>query len=455
MLVFSCGTVIVKLVQFLLMPLLTTYMNTSIYGTAEMINNLADLLLPFVTLNMYEAVFRYSINSECKRKDILNVSLSIYMISFFIGLIMSIVLNKISSHSFLLFLTIYTYAAFRFIGCYIRGKGLAIQYALGGVIDAVVLVVLMFFLIVVFDMGVNGYIISICGGYIVGSFFLFFSGKVYKDYRLEKINVKCFKIMLKYSFPLIAYGAGFWMITTSGRYILLWFTNASTAGIYIAAMKISAILNVLSQSFEYALKLSSVEAYESKDKEKFYSQIYLLFALIFIVIASLAISMSPMIASFMLKKEFFDGTIYIPLIIFSGIINCISCVYGNLYSVYMKTRRLILCAFIGMICNLLICVCLIPHLGIWGVIVASVFSYLSQLIYKLVDLKSFCRMNFHIKSLFVGMFILMLQTVIATVSGNIASLLSWIITLSIILFLLLWRKEDLKQLIDLLIKRFR
>ena len=44
--VFSMGTVMTKLIQFLLMPLYTSSLTTESYGAAELVNNLAEFFYP-------------------------------------------------------------------------------------------------------------------------------------------------------------------------------------------------------------------------------------------------------------------------------------------------------------------------------------------------------------------------------------------------------------------------
>ena len=54
--VFGLGNFIVKIIQFLLMPLYTTYLTAEIYGIAELVNNLTELyiqLLQYVYLKLY------------------------------------------------------------------------------------------------------------------------------------------------------------------------------------------------------------------------------------------------------------------------------------------------------------------------------------------------------------------------------------------------------------------
>ena len=51
-----------------MLPFYTSVMTAEVYGTAELLNNLSDMLFPIVTLSIYEAVSvccRSRPESEC------------------------------------------------------------------------------------------------------------------------------------------------------------------------------------------------------------------------------------------------------------------------------------------------------------------------------------------------------------------------------------------------------
>ena len=62
--VFAVGNLLAKLIQYFLLPLYTSAMTTETYGTAELLNNLSEMLFPIVTLAIYEAVFRFAVDPD-------------------------------------------------------------------------------------------------------------------------------------------------------------------------------------------------------------------------------------------------------------------------------------------------------------------------------------------------------------------------------------------------------
>ena len=79
--VFSMGTVMTKLIQFLLMPLYTSSLTTEAYGAAELVNNLAEFFYPILTLSAFEAVLRFLVGKEYGEKTIATAGLKLMILS--------------------------------------------------------------------------------------------------------------------------------------------------------------------------------------------------------------------------------------------------------------------------------------------------------------------------------------------------------------------------------------
>ena len=69
-LIITIGTVCTKLVTFFLLPLYTGILSTEEYGILDLLNVLVALLLPIVTFQVEQAVFRELINARENEKNI-------------------------------------------------------------------------------------------------------------------------------------------------------------------------------------------------------------------------------------------------------------------------------------------------------------------------------------------------------------------------------------------------
>ena len=73
-LIITIGKVCTQLITFFLLPLYTAILSTEEYGTVDLLNTLVSLLLPIVTFQVEQAVFRNLIdireNEDAKKKII-------------------------------------------------------------------------------------------------------------------------------------------------------------------------------------------------------------------------------------------------------------------------------------------------------------------------------------------------------------------------------------------------
>ena len=71
--ILSIGNFGSKLITFFLVPLYTNILTTSEYGTIDLITMLTTVIVPLITLNISEAVMRYSMDKDLNKEKILRI----------------------------------------------------------------------------------------------------------------------------------------------------------------------------------------------------------------------------------------------------------------------------------------------------------------------------------------------------------------------------------------------
>ena len=61
---FTISTFIPKAISFFLVPLYTNYLTTAEYGIADLVSTTVSLLVPILTLDINDAVMRYTIEDK-------------------------------------------------------------------------------------------------------------------------------------------------------------------------------------------------------------------------------------------------------------------------------------------------------------------------------------------------------------------------------------------------------
>lgn len=416
-LIFTAGTVLTKVVQFFLMPLYTSFMTADTYGIAELINNFSDFLLPVATLCVYEAAFRFAVDGHHDNRRVITAAWKLLSCSAAAGLLLATLLRFSWRYSYYFFLILYAYAGRTVCGYYVRGKGLSVVFSLSGLLGAVLTAALNIFFLAFLGMKISGYLLALGLSHLGSMLYLFFAGRIYSEIRWREDSRLILKSLLTYSAPLILYNIGYWLTTLSGRYLLLWMTDAETVGIYAAVIKIAALLNMFQQAFYAALQLNASRKFGDKGQEDYYSEIFQYYLGILMPCASAALCCTPLLAVFTLRNGFYAGRVYLPLIIYASIVDCLFCFFKSMYTVYRKTARTIPSIAIGAVVNVGACLTLIPRLRIWGVCTATLLCFLSQSLYRAVDVSLFTGIPIPWKRVLSELALLGVQTYLLSVDA--------------------------------------
>ncbi|MGN0159524.1 MAG: lipopolysaccharide biosynthesis protein [Brotaphodocola sp.] len=447
MAIFTLGTVLTKIVQFLLMPIYTTYMTTEAYGMAELTNNLSELLFPVVTLCIYEAVFRFVIGSKFTRAEIISAGIKMLLTSMVAGTLILFVWNRIFHYHYAgyLYFVLYVYSFRMLIAYYVRGKGYTKIFAASGIVNAVFLAFFSYMFLVYLGWNVEGYLLAIGFSYLASMIFLFVGGNVFEDF-CWNIETKCVrKELLQYSMPLVVYNIGYWITMMSGRYILLWGKDASTAGCYAAVVKLASVVNMFQQAFYAAFQLNTSREFESADKESYFTNIFKYYSSVMLVSGSVILSFSPILAKFTLKKDFYSARVYLSIVLFIAIIDCMFCFYKTMYTTYRLTKRAVPAMMIGATINLIVGIQVVKQYSIWGICFASLVCHVSQIIYRIVDVNKFVKIKCNWKYLLPNLILLLVQAILLVTDCIAGYVGSFCITCLILAVSVLVYKEDISD----------
>ena len=93
--IYFIGTFVSRLLQFFILPIITAIMTPEEYGTYDLIIVSSGLILPLVTLQVAEALFRFLFNSDKKyKKIIISTVTSLMMLGVLILSLLIIIENK-------------------------------------------------------------------------------------------------------------------------------------------------------------------------------------------------------------------------------------------------------------------------------------------------------------------------------------------------------------------------
>ena len=162
-LLISIGTFDSKLLVFLMVRFYTGYLTPAEYGTADLITQTANLLIPLVSLDIAEAVFRFAADRRGGREDAFNVGLRTIAIGS-AGLLLVIALlweiPAVREYGLLLATFVIASCGHALCAHFVRARGNTALFAFQGLLNTALFIGLNVLFLAMFRWGVRGYVLS-------------------------------------------------------------------------------------------------------------------------------------------------------------------------------------------------------------------------------------------------------------------------------------------------------
>lgn len=431
---FALGNLGSKLLQVFLVPYYTRTMTDAEFGTADVLQAVVALLLPLLSLTVYEAVFRYAMESDYDKNSVLSSGVAVTIIGTVFLCLAGAVTTLIYPIEFMWLVILNSVAnAFRSLySQYTRAVGKTALFTLDNVLITVYVLVFNILFISVFDLGVTGYMLGYTIANIISSLFLIFSLKGLSKVRISLIKSATVKQMLRFSIPLIPNSICWWLSSFASRLMITFYIGESANGLFAAAYKIPSLLSVIVTIFFQAWQISANEEFKKKDIADFYTEIHnYIFALIITVSSALTILCRP-ITSLFLGKDYQSAWGFMPTLLIAMTFFAFAQFLGSIYSANKKTGMAFITNLIGVIINLSLNFLLIKPLGVIGCAIATAVSYFVLWISRVIDTKKIVPIKYDVFTTVTAIIILTVQSVLITCNirfGYLASVCGLILLL--------------------------
>ena len=415
----------VKLVNLLMLPIYTKILTTQDYGTYDLLSVTVGLLVPVVTLTVYDATLRFALDNGKSKGDILITSNTVIIAGtavVTVGLIINYIFdfnNLIKDYSVLLALLLLLESASCNLTNFVKGMEKVKEAAVSGVIAAVVVAISNIILLVVLKWGVKAFFISSILGMICQIVYLFFTcsccqflkGKNDKTLRRE---------MLGYSCPLVANNVAWWITNASDRYIVSWLCGLSVNGVYSVGYKIPQMLVFFQSIFNQAWVLSAVNDFDPEDREHFFSTVYRLYNVCMVAGCSVLILLTKVLAHFLYSDEFYQAWIYVPLLVISIVFGSLSSYVGGIFVAVKDTGIIARSTLIGAAVNIVLNIVFVYWLGAIGAAISTVVSHVLVWVMRMTYVRRYIKLEINLIRDIASYLVLVVQfVVLLTISQNI------------------------------------
>ncbi|MGI6401780.1 MAG: lipopolysaccharide biosynthesis protein [Thermoguttaceae bacterium] len=348
--VFAFGSLLARLIQFVMLPFYTTYLTTGEYGSAELVFNFSQLMSPIATLSVASGVFRYAADNVDRRK-LLSTGLFVALCGQVVIISGALLWNSFCPVQYVGFFCILLLGeALKWMfGNVTRGFGSSKRFAMGGPVDVFTLSISNIILIGFMKMGVTGYLLSLVIANYTTSAYYFFASRLYRYLHPRAIDKEMLRALIVYSIPMMFNAVIWWFVNMSGRYIILFRGGEDLAGCFIAASKLPAVISMAATIFQQAWQFSTAKEVHSDTRDQFFSSVFRFFFYYVFSCATIVVALCPFIADLMLKKEFRQIGFLLPILFTSGLLYCFACFFGTFYNAFKQNAMIMVSTLVGAI----------------------------------------------------------------------------------------------------------
>ena len=396
--IVSIGKICTQLITFLLLPVYTAVLSNEEYGVVDLLNTLTSLLLPIVTLQIEQGIFRYLI--DCRENNEKQIKLITTIIRFMIIQSIACIVIFLCVSPFIHNEYKYFLMANLLMGIFsslllqiCRGLGDNATYAIGSFITGAFTVVLNVIFIVAFRLGAYGMLGAIAISNFICSVYIFLKRKIYKYIKPKQFDKKILKEIIKYSVPLIPNMISWWIVSASDRTIISAVIGIAQNGIYSAANKFSGVFTTLYSVFNLTWTESASININSEDRDEFFSKILDFVIRFFGCLCLGTIAVMPFVFNILINEKFAEAYYQIPILILGSVFNILVSFVGSIYVAKKLTKEIAKTSIISAVINIFVNIALIKSIGLYAASISTVIAYALMFIYRWIDVKKYVKFN--------------------------------------------------------------
>lgn len=438
--IFAISNMATKLITFFLVPLYTYCLNTEEYGVIDMFFTISSVLIPIVTLNVVEAIYRFSMDRDAENNKIVSIGIILFILCIILSLFLFPMLDLFpiySKYKFYYYFYIVTSAGYQIFAVNLKGQEKLKLFSIGNIINTFLVAFLNILFLKVFNFKIEGYFLAYIISNSICLIYAIIAGNIINIIKNFSFDKNLFKDMCKYSIVLIPTSFMWWIMKASDRIMLTHYSGLALNGIYAISYKIPTILQSIAAIFNQAWVFSAVKEKDSEDKNQYTNLIFrkLYFGLC-IISCFLLVFLKPFFSIY-ISKEYFTAWKYVPVLLIGTLFITFGTFLSSSYNVHKDSKGFLFSGLYGTLVNIILNFILIPKFSAFGAAIATCISYIVVFIYRLIDTQKYVKISFYRDYVYAMIIIVLLSILI-----YFDNFISIIVQLCFLIFFLIFSRNE-------------
>lgn len=399
MIVYGLGSVLGKIIPFILLPVITRMLpSTYYYGISDLAEVIVSFGASFSVMGLYDIMFRFYFEKEDEqyKKTLCSSTLTFVLLNAGIlggGLILlrepiARLVFRNDQYSDLVVIaatSIFFSAVSLIVSAPTRMKNKKELY-LG--VNAVIPLVSYSVAIVLLKLGVYEYalpVVTLCNYLLLTVIFIVINRK---HFDLKLHDWKLIGQMLRLGIPLVPNFVIYWIFNSSDKFMINYMLGTEAAGVYGVGAKLGHLSQLIYTAFAGGWQYFAFSTMKDEDQVQLTSKVFEYLGILTFASSIGITCLSKLIFGIMFTEEYSNGYLVMPYMFLAPLLLMLYQTAGNQFLVIKKTWPTMIILLFGAIANLFFNYIFIPMIGIEGAAIGTLLGYIvSVLICVIVLIK--------------------------------------------------------------------
>lgn len=449
--VFTVGKLLSKLLVFCMTWLYTACLSPAEYSTADLIVNMANLLIPLACLGISEGIFRSAAAQTGDKEAFFTNGLAVLGAGSVIFLLLSPLIGLIpffAGTAWLVALYVLVANLHSVVSQYLCAIGRTKLFAGQGILNTALVIGFNILFLPVMDFGVTGFVLSTVLADGVTTLFLILVTRLWRAVKPRSVSWSTIRTMLAFCLPLVPTTLFWWITGVSDRYMVAGMCSEELNGLYTVAYKIPTLLIYAMGIFDSAWKLSvAQEDGDPEARKQFYARVWRVYTTVAFLGGGSLMLTCRLFARVLFAADYAAAWVYIPLLTAATVFTALDTFLGSVYFAGRRTVGSMLTALVGAGLNILLNLLLIPAYGAMGASVATFAAYFAVCILRLVNTRRLIPFNRELGRGSINTLLLLALTVTVTLTETLHPVLMWGASGVLFALMLLFNARPVKELL--------
>ena len=393
--IYAIGNIGSKIITFMMVPMYTYFVHdTSDFGYYDLCLTVCLLLMPFVTVQLRDGAFRFLLDcdDETQRQRIvtfvshtmlttiavsgiiaavLAAFTNIHYLGYALGLLIAMSLQEVYSQVF-------------------RGLGNNRAFVTVGILSALGIGLFSILFVAGLGWGIKGIFMANIIARVLALVLVEARVRLITRHTRWSLNAgQVGRDILRYTLPLLPGSLCWWLTGSSDRLFITNFLGLDINGVYAVAIRFTGIINTLAIIFYQAWQETAILQYESPDRDRFFSKLFNSYIFLLALILVSYAFMLKVNYGWLVADEYSESLNFIYPLGLSAVVFALAAFFDMGYQCAKDTPRTLPAIILAAIVNVALNFALIKPLGVYGVIVTQLVTYLVLFTYRWHDMKRY------------------------------------------------------------------